>query len=130
MRHEANVRSCPVNMLACLIMSPLESTTYRRALGTRDAVSVGMTTRAATIGTTYTVSADIEYLDGALAGLTIPAGYLVSFPTRPAAHRAAAWVRHTRRADDVVRATGTGNKYRFVGRLVVSERNELARRIP
>lgn len=62
---------------------------------------------------TYTVSADVRYLDGTLAGLTIPDGYAVSYPTRDAADRAAAWVNATRRAGDFVRAAVTGNRYVF-----------------
>jgi hypothetical protein len=61
----------------------------------------------------YRVSADIEYLDGNLAGLVLPSGYGVMQTSRFAATKLAAWVSSVIAADDFVRAAITGNRYKF-----------------
>lgn len=59
------------------------------------------------------LSADIEYLDGTLAGMTIPDGWHAVYPDGAEVIRAYRWADRTYRAGDFVRATGTGNRYRF-----------------
>ena len=56
----------------------------------------------------WRVTADITYLDGALAGLTIPEGYTVS---GQAAQRIMCWLLRVQHANDFVRAAVTGNRY-------------------
>jgi hypothetical protein len=63
----------------------------------------------------YRVIADIEYLDGALAGMVIPSGYSVTFPNDRAAYRCAAWLKRIQSADDFIRAAVTGNRYKVAG---------------
>jgi hypothetical protein len=63
----------------------------------------------------FAVSATIRYLDGTLAGLTIPAGFRITTPDHASALRTFAWLGRVRRARDFVRATGTGSRYEIVG---------------
>lgn len=58
------------------------------------------------------IAVDVEYLDGTLAGLTIPAGYAVTVP-ESSVPRIMRWIAKVTRENDFVRATGTGNRYRF-----------------
>ena len=67
----------------------------------------------------YQVTADIRYIDGSLAGLTIPAGYRTTWGDRQSASRAAAWLRSVMNSHDFVRACGTGNKYEIIGRISI-----------
>ena len=67
----------------------------------------------------YQVSADIEYLDGTLAGVQIPSGYSVSVPTSKRAAQVASWLRAVRLNNDFIRAAVTGNRYRVAGRIAV-----------
>lgn len=67
----------------------------------------------------YRVTADIQYQDGTLAGLLIPAGYGVNYPTRRSAQRCAAWLCKVQREKDFIRAVGTGCKYNIVGRVSI-----------
>lgn len=68
----------------------------------------------------YRVSADIVYLEGFLDGIQIPDGFAVSYPSRSAADRCAAWINRTRADDDFVRAVGTGNRFKFASAACVS----------
>ena len=68
-------------------------------------------------GYTIRVTADIEYLDGTLAGMVIPAGYSVSEVDVAHAHRTVTWLKRVQRERDFVRAAVTGNRYRIVGRI-------------
>lgn len=61
----------------------------------------------------YKITADIEYLDGTLAGLLIPSGYHVTYPTLESAVRCTQWIKRTMKDKDFVRAYGTGNRYTF-----------------
>lgn len=61
----------------------------------------------------YRVTADIEYLDGNLAGLVLPSGYGVMVPTMRDAQKLRKWVAETSAANDFVRAAITGNRYQF-----------------
>lgn len=63
----------------------------------------------------FQVSADIRYLDGALAGLTIPAGFRVTVGSIAEAVRTTRWLEGVRADGDFVRASGTGNRYEVVG---------------
>ena len=65
--------------------------------------------------TTYQVAASIRYLDGALAGLIIPSGVNLRYPTLSPARRAVAFFAKVRRDRDCIRATGTGHRYQIVG---------------
>lgn len=68
----------------------------------------------------YRVAADIEYLDGALKGLLIPAGYNCRFVTYKDAQRVAAWLERVRQTADFVRATGTGKRYTVRGGIEIT----------
>jgi hypothetical protein len=70
---------------------------------------------------TYRVTADIEYLDGALEGLLIPAGYRVTYPNYRLAMKCAAWLQKVERTNDFVRAAVTGNRYAVRGHVEVSK---------
>lgn len=70
---------------------------------------------------TFTVTADIRYLDGTLAGMVIPSGYRVTYTDRNGVFRATRWIERVRRDGDFVRATGTGNRYVFASVPSVSE---------
>ena len=61
------------------------------------------------------ITADIEYIDGPLAGLLIPAGYHVTTCDPSSARRTIAWLLGLARTGDFTRAVGTGSKYRVVG---------------
>jgi hypothetical protein len=61
----------------------------------------------------YMVSADIRYLDGALAEIVIPSGYRVGRLSIEAACLISRWIEKTRAADDFARAAYTGNRYQF-----------------
>ena len=63
---------------------------------------------------TYLIQADIEYLDGALAGIVIPAGYSVTVPDLRHAVRVSSHIQRVYFEKDFIRATGTGNRYRVV----------------
>lgn len=69
----------------------------------------------------FIVTADIKYLDGALEGMTIPAGYRVTEPDRSHANRCSAWLSKVQRSNDFIRAVGTGNRYQIVGPIEVRE---------
>ena len=62
----------------------------------------------------YRITADIRYLDGALAGITIPSGYSVTYEDRNAADRCHTWLHRVWREADFIRACGTGNRYEIV----------------
>ena len=64
----------------------------------------------------FVVSADITYLDGSLKGLTIPAGYKVSYPCERLAVKLAGWIDKVRRENDFVRAVGSGWRYVFASK--------------
>ena len=64
---------------------------------------------------TYRVLADIKYIDGALAGLTIPAGYSAAVPNLQRAIVTCDWLQRVERERDFVRAAVTGNRYTVVG---------------
>ena len=59
----------------------------------------------------FAVSADIHYLDGALAGLTIPSGFRATYADREEAYRVAQWLQRVWQSRDFIRATGTGSRY-------------------
>ena len=63
----------------------------------------------------YHVTADIEYLDGTLRGMVIPAGYSVTLPDERHAQRVVAHLSKVMRSDDFVRAVSTGNRYKVRG---------------
>lgn len=67
----------------------------------------------------FRVTADIRYLDGALADLEIPAGFACSYPTRQSAVRASQWLQTVQRTNDFIRATGTGHRYVVTGGVTV-----------
>lgn len=58
------------------------------------------------------VQADKHYLDGTLAGMTIPSGFTCTYPTMREAIRVVRWLRKVERDGDFIRATGTGERYR------------------
>lgn len=67
--------------------------------------------------TAIRVSADIQYLDGALKGLTIPDGWNATYSAdesgRRSAQSAIRFLIRVRREDDFIRAVGTGNRYQI-----------------
>jgi len=69
----------------------------------------------------YRVTADITYIDGALAGLTITDGYAVPYPTIEAASRCSRWLSKVLATRDFIRATGTGHRYMVTGNVHVAE---------
>jgi len=73
----------------------------------------------------YRVTADIEYLDGTLAGIVIPAGFTTTDPDIHHAIRRVQWLQRVMRENDFIRAVGTGNKYRVVGGIEYREINPL-----
>lgn len=68
----------------------------------------------------FRVSADIEYLDGALVGLTIPAGFSITTPCVRQAQSTMRWLDQVRRKDDFIRAAVTGNRYKVVGNIEIT----------
>lgn len=70
---------------------------------------------------TYRVTADIEYLDGNLAGVSIPAGYSLTCPDQWHATNTTRWLQRVRDTKDFIRAAVTGNRYRIVGEITVAE---------
>ena len=66
---------------------------------------------------TFAVQADIEYLDGTLAGMVIPAGFRVTHTRKPEAMRTVRFLRKVCDTNDFVRAAVTGNRYRIVGHI-------------
>jgi len=68
----------------------------------------------------YLVQADIKYLDGALEGLEIPAGFRVTYLNNMRAYSVAAWLKKVHKANDFIRATGTGNRYQVTGNVSVT----------
>lgn len=71
-----------------------------------------------------TVSADIRYLDGTLAGLTIPDGHRVGMPTLHDAIRVAGWLTRVRDSNDFIRAACTGHRYQVVGEIRITDIGE------
>ena len=69
----------------------------------------------------FTVSADIKYMDGWLAGMVIPAGYRCTFPTRSTAMSAVRWLTKVHRECDFVRAAVTSHRYAVVGGIELTE---------
>lgn len=63
----------------------------------------------------FYVTADIRYLDGTLAGLTIPGGFRTSEPDIAHAVKRQRWLRGVMEAGDFIRAAVTGNRYEIVG---------------
>jgi hypothetical protein len=63
------------------------------------------------------ITADIEYLDGALAGLVIPSGFSIKTPDASVARSTLKFLHRVRREKDFVRAVGTGNRYTIVGEI-------------
>ena len=61
------------------------------------------------------ITADIEYIDGPLAGLLIPAGYHVTTCGPSVAQRIVAWLLGLEKTGDFTRAAVTGNRFRVVG---------------
>lgn len=61
----------------------------------------------------FTVTADIRYVDGTLADLTISGGYRTNYPDMESAMRAASWITSAFALNDQIKATGTGNRYVF-----------------
>ena len=59
----------------------------------------------------YRITADIRYLDGNLAGMTISAGYHITTESRGEADRTQAWLNKVRSEGDFIRAAGTGCRY-------------------
>lgn len=59
----------------------------------------------------YTVTADVCYKDGFLAGLVIPDGYKTTHPDFASAQRAVSFLRRVERENDFIRAYGTGHRY-------------------
>ncbi len=70
---------------------------------------------------TYRVSADIEYLNGPLAGIRIPAGYSTTYPDQWHATNTSRWLQHVRDTKDFIRATVTGDRYRIIGEITVEQ---------
>jgi len=68
----------------------------------------------------FRVSADIKYLDGWLAGLTIPAGFTATYPNRSRAQSVARFLARVCQSDDFIRATGTGHRYKVCGHIEVT----------
>lgn len=72
-------------------------------------------------GYKYLVSADIEYLDGALKGLPLVNGYTVKATDEKGAQRYVRWLESQRDEPAAfVKAAGTGNKYRVTGNIQVT----------
>lgn len=65
------------------------------------------------------VTADIEYLDGTLAGLEIPAGFTVPVSSPRRAVTVARQLAQLRKWGEPIAAAVTGNKYRIVGRIEI-----------
>ena len=65
--------------------------------------------------TQYRVTADIEYLDGALSEMIIPHGFGVNYPTERLAQKCACFLERVRQDDDFIRAAVTGNRYKVRG---------------
>lgn len=59
----------------------------------------------------FYVTADIEYLDGNLAGCVIPSGQRTMFPNRSSAMRQWNWLATTFHNKDFIRAAVTGDRY-------------------
>jgi hypothetical protein len=69
----------------------------------------------------FRVSADIEYMQGNLSGIEIPAGYTVTVPNMRRALSVARWLGTVKRQGDFIRAAVTGNKYRVCGRIAIDQ---------
>ena len=70
------------------------------------------------------ISADIEYLDGTLAGMVIPDGWSATYP-KQSMFRITRWLERVRRQDDFIRATGTGNRYKVRGNIRVQDLRQI-----
>jgi hypothetical protein len=68
----------------------------------------------------FRISADIRYLTGALAGLTIPDGHAVTEPTRTDAMRVVRFLSKVRTDGDFIRSV-TGNRYEVVSEIRIEE---------
>jgi len=68
----------------------------------------------------FTTSADIKYLSGFLAGVTIPAGQRVSFSSRKLAQKHAGFLQTVKDSSDFIRCAGTGDMYEVLGNIEVS----------
>lgn len=60
----------------------------------------------------FRITADVEYLDGLLRGLFIPAGHSYTVPTQELAVQRVAELAELERNGDFIKATITGNRYR------------------
>jgi hypothetical protein len=69
----------------------------------------------------FQVSASIRYLDGSLAGLTIPSGFRITTPDRSRAYSMSQWLSRVQRERDFIRAAVTGSRYEVVGDVAVVE---------
>ena len=68
----------------------------------------------------FRVTADIRYLDGTLQGVTVPAGFVATVPSRERALKIARLLKCVMQANDFIRATSTGNRYAIEGGIDVS----------
>lgn len=59
----------------------------------------------------FQVSADVKFLDGLLAGLTVPGGQTCTFPDAPTARRHAVWLHGLWTSRDFARSVGTGARF-------------------
>ncbi len=67
----------------------------------------------------FRVSADIRYMDGTLAGLDIPGGWSVTYPSRNQALRIARMLKCEQHSGAQIIACGTGNRYQITGGIEV-----------
>ena len=75
--------------------------------------------------TTYTVTADIRYLDGTLEGVDIPAGHFARGLTHKRACSVASFLTKCHTSNDFMRAAVTGNRYEVTSAASITEEDRV-----